>query len=204
MLLVTLAILIGLLALAIPVAAGLGVLGLSLSAIYSKLPLSLAMGEIAWGTSNNFLLVAIPVLRAAGRDPAALRHGRAHVQRAGPLGALAAGRAHAFQHRRLRHVRRHLRLERGDGGDDRHRGAGRGREARLFRAPVPRHDRRRRHARHPDPAVDQHDRLRRADRHLDPQALSRGLHPGSGPRQPVQPDGDRDLPAAAGRRRNAD
>src|SRR5438128_1272092 len=57
---VTLLILIGLLALAIPVAAGLGILGLSLSAIYSKLPLSLAMGEIAWGTSNNFLLVAIP------------------------------------------------------------------------------------------------------------------------------------------------
>ena len=57
---ITLLILIGLLALAIPVAAGLGVLGLSLSAIYSKLPLSLAMGEIAWGTSNNFLLVAIP------------------------------------------------------------------------------------------------------------------------------------------------
>src|SRR6187200_2474864 len=60
MLLLTLAILIGLLALAIPVAAGLGVLGLALSGIYSKLPLSLAMGEIAWGTSNNFLLVAIP------------------------------------------------------------------------------------------------------------------------------------------------
>ena len=57
---VTLAILIGLLALAVPVAAGLGVLGLVLSALYSKLPLSLAMGEIAWGTSNNFLLVAIP------------------------------------------------------------------------------------------------------------------------------------------------
>ena len=60
MLAVTLLILIGLLALAIPVAAALGILGLSLSAIYSKLPLSLAMGEIAWGTSNNFLLVAIP------------------------------------------------------------------------------------------------------------------------------------------------
>ena len=56
----TLLILIGLLALAIPVAAGLGVLGLLLSEIYSQLPLSLAMGEIAWGTSNNFLLVAIP------------------------------------------------------------------------------------------------------------------------------------------------
>ncbi len=60
MLLVTLLILIGLLALAIPVAASLGVLGLSLSGLYSKLPLSLAMGEVAWGTSNNFLLVAIP------------------------------------------------------------------------------------------------------------------------------------------------
>ena len=60
MLLITLAILIVTLALAVPVAAGLGFLGLSLSGIYSKLPLSLAMGEIAWGTSNNFLLVAIP------------------------------------------------------------------------------------------------------------------------------------------------
>jgi tripartite ATP-independent transporter DctM subunit len=60
MLLVTLAILISLLALAVPVAAGLGVLGLVLSGVYSKLPLSLAMGEVAWGTSNNFLLVAIP------------------------------------------------------------------------------------------------------------------------------------------------
>ena len=47
----------------------------------------------------------------------------------------------------------------------------------VQRAAVPRHARRRRHARHPDPAVDQHDRLRRDDRHLDPQALSRGLHP---------------------------
>lgn len=57
---VTLAILLVLLALAIPVAAGLGMLGLSLSGIYSKLPLSLAMGEVSWATSNNFLLVAIP------------------------------------------------------------------------------------------------------------------------------------------------
>ncbi|MEY4682130.1 MAG: hypothetical protein RLZZ276_3779, partial [Pseudomonadota bacterium] len=34
--------------------------GLALSEIYSRLPLSLAMGEMAWATSNNFLLVAIP------------------------------------------------------------------------------------------------------------------------------------------------
>ena len=60
MLATTLVILIGLLALAIPVAAGLGVLGLILSALYSKLPLSLAIGEVSWATSNNFLLVAIP------------------------------------------------------------------------------------------------------------------------------------------------
>lgn len=60
MIAITLAILIGLLALAVPVAAALGVLGLALSEIYSRLPLSLAMGEMAWATSNNFLLVAIP------------------------------------------------------------------------------------------------------------------------------------------------
>ncbi|MBI3373348.1 MAG: TRAP transporter large permease subunit [Betaproteobacteria bacterium] len=55
-----LGILIVLLALAIPVAAVLGVMGLALSAIYSKLPLTLAIGELSWATSNNFLLVAIP------------------------------------------------------------------------------------------------------------------------------------------------
>ena len=55
-----LAILIVLLALAVPVAAGLGFLGIALSEIYSKLPLTLALGEMAWATSNNFLLVAIP------------------------------------------------------------------------------------------------------------------------------------------------
>jgi C4-dicarboxylate transporter, DctM subunit len=55
-----LAILIGLLALAVPVAAGLGFLGIALSELYSKLPLTLAIGEMAWATSNNFLLVAIP------------------------------------------------------------------------------------------------------------------------------------------------
>jgi C4-dicarboxylate transporter DctM subunit len=57
---VTFLILIGLLALAVPVAAGLGVLGLALGEIYSRLPLSLALGELSWATSNNFLLVAIP------------------------------------------------------------------------------------------------------------------------------------------------
>src|SRR3989440_8856665 len=60
MLWTALIVLIALLALAVPVAAGLGVLGIVLSAVYSKLPLTLALGEVAWATSNNFLLVAIP------------------------------------------------------------------------------------------------------------------------------------------------
>jgi C4-dicarboxylate transporter DctM subunit len=55
-----LVILVVLLGLAVPVAAGLGVLGLALGQMYSKLPLTLAMGEMSWATSNNFLLVAIP------------------------------------------------------------------------------------------------------------------------------------------------
>ena len=145
-----------------------------------------------------------PVLRAARRDPAALGHGRAHVQRAGAVGAVAARRADAFQHRGLRDVRGDLRLERRHGGDDRHRRPGRGREARLFRAAVPRHDRRRRHARHPHPALDQHDRLWRAHRDLDPQALSRGLHPRPRARDPVQPDRAGHLPDQAIDGRHAD
>jgi tripartite ATP-independent transporter DctM subunit len=56
----SLIVLLVLLALAVPVAAGLGMLGVVLSALYSKLPLTLAIGEVAWATSNNFLLVAIP------------------------------------------------------------------------------------------------------------------------------------------------
>jgi C4-dicarboxylate transporter DctM subunit len=55
-----LSILIALLALAVPVAAALGFLGIALAELYAPLPLTLAMGEVAWATSNNFLLVAIP------------------------------------------------------------------------------------------------------------------------------------------------
>jgi tripartite ATP-independent transporter DctM subunit len=66
MLWTALAILVVLLGLAVPVAAGLGFLGLALSSLYSKLPLSLALGEMAWATSNNFLLVAIPLFVLLG------------------------------------------------------------------------------------------------------------------------------------------
>ena len=60
MIAVTLLILLLLLGLAVPVAAALGLLGIALAAIYSPLPLTLALGEVSWSTSNAFLLVAIP------------------------------------------------------------------------------------------------------------------------------------------------
>lgn len=56
----TLIILLVLLAGAVPVAAALGFLGLALGELYARFPLSLATGELAWSTSNSFLLVAIP------------------------------------------------------------------------------------------------------------------------------------------------
>ncbi|WP_337876102.1 TRAP transporter large permease [Elioraea sp.] len=60
MIVTTIVILLALLAAAVPVPAALGVLGLALEQIYARFPLSLAMGELAWSTSNSFLLVAIP------------------------------------------------------------------------------------------------------------------------------------------------
>jgi tripartite ATP-independent transporter DctM subunit len=66
MLVTTLALLLGLLALALPVAAALGVLGMLLDQMYSSLPLTLALGEVAWSTSKDFLLVTIPMFILLG------------------------------------------------------------------------------------------------------------------------------------------
>jgi C4-dicarboxylate transporter DctM subunit len=62
----TLAVLLALMALAIPVAAALGVLGLILEGFYSQLPLVRAMGEVAWSASNEFLLVSVPLFILLG------------------------------------------------------------------------------------------------------------------------------------------
>ena len=59
-------ILLVLIGLSIPVAAALGVLGLVLDPLFSMLPLSRAMGELAWSSSNEFLLVAIPMFIMLG------------------------------------------------------------------------------------------------------------------------------------------
>ena len=56
----TLTLLLVLIGISLPVGAALGVLGLILDPLFSMLPLSRAMGELAWGTSTEFLLVAIP------------------------------------------------------------------------------------------------------------------------------------------------
>lgn len=58
--------LLGLMALAIPVAASMGVLGLVLGHFYSFLPVSKVAGEIAWTSSNEFLLVSLPLFVMLG------------------------------------------------------------------------------------------------------------------------------------------
>src|SRR5690625_2678835 len=55
----SLVLLLVLIGISIPVGAALGVLGLILEPLYSFLPLTKAIGEVSWGTSNEFLLVAI-------------------------------------------------------------------------------------------------------------------------------------------------
>ncbi|HEX2518394.1 MAG TPA: TRAP transporter large permease subunit, partial [Castellaniella sp.] len=55
-----------LLGISIPVGAALGVLGIILEPLFSMLPLTRAIGEISWSTSNEFLLVAIPLFIMLG------------------------------------------------------------------------------------------------------------------------------------------
>lgn len=57
----TVVTLLTLLALSVTAAASVGVLGLSLAEFFSPLPLANALGELAWGSSAEFLLVAIPL-----------------------------------------------------------------------------------------------------------------------------------------------
>jgi tripartite ATP-independent transporter DctM subunit len=61
--LILLLVLIGL---SIPVGAALGVLGLVLDPLYSMLPLTRAVGELAWSTNNEFLMVAVPLFILLG------------------------------------------------------------------------------------------------------------------------------------------
>src|SRR5690554_5715450 len=61
MLSTTVVLLLGLLTLSVSAAASFGILILALSELFPPLPLANAIGELAWGTSAEFLLVAIPL-----------------------------------------------------------------------------------------------------------------------------------------------
>lgn len=62
----TLVILLALIALAVPVAAALGWLGLSLQYMDSPMPLHRALGDMVWQTGTDFILVAIPMFVLLG------------------------------------------------------------------------------------------------------------------------------------------
>ena len=66
MMAVALAMLLAFMALAIPVAVALGVLGLTLEQLFSPLPLMRAIGEVSWSASNEFLLVSVPMFILLG------------------------------------------------------------------------------------------------------------------------------------------
>ena len=53
-------------ALSLPVAAALGLMGYVLSAKYAFFPMTGALGELAWNTSNDFILIAAPMFIMMG------------------------------------------------------------------------------------------------------------------------------------------
>ena len=57
---ISLAVLLIVLGSSIAVAAGMAMVGLILNQAYSPMPLSRMMGELAWSTTSNFILTAIP------------------------------------------------------------------------------------------------------------------------------------------------
>jgi tripartite ATP-independent transporter DctM subunit len=66
MIVTTLLLLVVLLAISVPVAAVMGVLGLALNHFFSAMPLHRAMGEILWNSSSEYILIAIPLFVMLG------------------------------------------------------------------------------------------------------------------------------------------
>jgi TRAP-type mannitol/chloroaromatic compound transport system permease large subunit len=62
----TVVILLLLLALGLPVASVLAILGLTLGDVLAGLPLHRAMGEIAWSANSEVIIVAIPLFVLMG------------------------------------------------------------------------------------------------------------------------------------------
>jgi C4-dicarboxylate transporter DctM subunit len=61
-----LALLLLLLGLSLPVAAALMLLALALGQLYGVLPVHLALGEVVWSASSNFILVSVPLFVLLG------------------------------------------------------------------------------------------------------------------------------------------
>ena len=59
-------LLIVLLAISVPVAAVMGVLGLALNQFFSSMPLYRAMGDVIWNSSSEYILIAIPMFVMLG------------------------------------------------------------------------------------------------------------------------------------------
>jgi len=59
-------LLIVLLAISVPVAATMGVLGLALNQLFTSIPLYRAMGDIIWNSSAEYILIAIPMFVMLG------------------------------------------------------------------------------------------------------------------------------------------
>ena len=66
MMVTALALLAGMLALSVPVAAVMGVLGLALNQFFALMPLHRAMGDVAWNASSEYILISIPLFVMLG------------------------------------------------------------------------------------------------------------------------------------------
>ena len=66
MLATTAILLLLMIAASIPVAAALGTLGLILDAVFSPMPLHLALGEVIWQNAIEYILAAIPLFILMG------------------------------------------------------------------------------------------------------------------------------------------
>ena len=119
MLSITLILLLVLAGSSLFVAAVLGVLGYSLATFFSPLPLVRGLGEVAWSSTSDFILVAVPMFILMGE--LLLRSGVTDAMyEAGSLGRAHPRRADAHQHRGLGYVRGHLGLQHCHGGHYRH------------------------------------------------------------------------------------
>ena len=172
-------LLLALVASAVPVAAVLGILSLSLDEVSHARPPLPHAGRLRLGAEHRVHPGRDPHVHPARRDHAQSGNCVAHVQRGDPVDLLAAGRTDARQYRVVRDLRRLVGLQRSDRGNRGHGGLSGNRETQIQRTPVPRLARRRRHTRHSHSTLDQSHHLRPPDRQFGARALSRRHHSGA-------------------------